>query len=117
MKSRITEYINHQYCELDGSECTRCQKCEYLPSQSSNRLNNFLIVCVIVCVIIFVLNPLLMMGVEKNSQINIQSTDDSTTLEDRVDNYNQQMSDDEREYREYTGLGNESIGDNYNPMG
>lgn len=38
-------------------------------------------------------------------------------LEERVNEYNSEMSADERAYRNYTGIGDESIGDNYNSMG
>lgn len=39
------------------------------------------------------------------------------SLEERVDKYNSEMSADEKAFREAHGLGNESIGENYNSMG
>ena len=38
------------------------------------------------------------------------------TLEEKVDYYNAHMSEDERSFRDTYGLGNESIGENYNSM-
>ena len=26
MKSRISNVVNHKYCELDGTECIKCKK-------------------------------------------------------------------------------------------
>ena len=39
------------------------------------------------------------------------------TLEDEVVDYNVNMPNNERRFREWSGIGGESISDNYNSMG
>lgn len=50
------------------------------------------------------------------NEINEQPSNNSMTLEEKVDYYNAHMSEDERSFRNTYGLGNESIGENYNSM-
>lgn len=118
MPSRIKErnYMNN-YCEIDGTPCIRCQKCKHLPNQSSKRSHKWLIVFVIAFIIIFVLLPLYNVGIQKHNDLLEESQEKTMDLEERVNEYNSEMSADERAYRNYTGIGDESIGDNYNSMG
>lgn len=119
MESILDKHINHRYCELDGEKCIRCQKCESLPAKpikpikSSNRLNKVLITLVIICIIIFIIYPLLMIAMEKSVQTNSNGGD----LQSKVDAYNAQMSEEEKQFRQYHGLGMETVGENYNSMG
>lgn len=46
-----------------------------------------------------------------------QPSNNSMTLEEKVDYYNAHMSEDEKRYREYCGLGGDTYGEWYNPMG
>lgn len=116
--SRIDKYkYNNNYCELDGTTCTHCRKCDHIPTQSNNRTNKLLIVFIITFIIIFILIPLYSIGIQKHNEITEQTTKQSTTLENQINNYNDQISADERYFKEYYGLGSESVGENYNPMG
>lgn len=129
MKSRILKYhYDNRYCELDGEECSHCRKCDHLPAQSKGSwLNKLLIVLVILCVIIFIIHPLIVgtynqallskdTSKSTNKDISKDTVKDTSNLEARVDNYNKNMPADERAYRNHVGLGNESYGENYNPM-
>ena len=114
MKSRILKYhYDNRYCELDGNKCSHCCKCDHLPTpKSSNWLSKILIACIIICIIIFVLNPILTAGLQHN----VQKTPQTNTHDNKVATINSQMSSNERAYREYVGLGNETAGENYNSM-
>ena len=116
--SRIKEhnYANN-FCEIDGQPCIRCQKCKHFPKQSNNRFRNFLIIFLIILIIAFILIPLCQIGMQKHDGLMQGTTKNSTTLEDKVDNYNAQMSADERSFREAHGLpSTDSYGEHYNPM-
>ena len=114
-KSRIKKHhFDYNYCQIDGDICIHCSKCDHIPvKRSTNRLHPLLIFLLIVCIIIFILNPLIQVGIDKN----FENNNDSNTLENKVDEYNNGMSADERQYREWTGIGEESVSDNYNSMG
>lgn len=101
--SILEKHINHRYCELDGTKCIRCHKCESLPTKSSNWLNKVLITLVIICLIVFVAYPTLMIAADNTHHTN---NNDKT-----------QMSMSEQVFREQHGLGADSAGDNYNSMG
>lgn len=51
MKSRISNIVNHRYCELDGTECIKCQKCNYIPKPSRNLLSKLVIALLIILLI------------------------------------------------------------------
>ena len=119
-KSRIKRYHHENlYCELDGKECTHCCKCDHIQpiKQSSNFLLKLLIACLIISILYLLLFQIVPTALEKHSHFHEKSTNNSMTLEDKVQNYNSQMSNDERAYRNWTGIGAESIGDNYNSIG
>ena len=113
MKSRIEKYHhNNNFCELDGTKCINCCKCDYINNKTStNKFTAFLITLIIICVIIFILAPMI------TAEIHHQNINDNMISDDKTQNYNLQMSDDEKQYREYVGLGAESVGENYNSMG
>ena len=83
--------------------------------------SDFLPNCIIAILIIFICYLLMCQiipaGIEKRNCLMEKQQNNSTTLEYRMANYNIGMSDNEKEFREYHGLGTESIGDNYNSMG
>jgi len=56
-------------------------------------------------------------GIEKRNNLIEGQSNNSMSLEDDVVNYNMKMSDSERSFREWSGIGEESIGDNYNSIG
>ena len=119
-KSRIKRYHHgNNYCELDGRECVHCRKCDHIKrqKQSSNFLLKLVIACLIIIVIYLLVFQIIPAGLEKHSGLIEKSNNNSMTLEDKVHNYNTQMSDNERAYREWSGIGGESIGDNYNSIG
>ena len=64
--------------------------------------------------LIFVL--LFSLYIVSSNEINKESNENLITLEEKVDYYNAHMSEDERSFRNTYGLGNESIGENYNSM-
>lgn len=117
-KSRIKKYRHeNNYCELDGTQCTHCRKCAHTRPKS-----NFLHNCVIVLLIIFVCYLLMCQVIpalieKRDSNLMQKQNNNSMTTQDKVSNYNTHMSNNEREFREYHGLGAESISDNYNSMG
>lgn len=108
----------NNYCEIDGTPCIRCQKCKHLPNQSSKRSSKWLIVFVIAFIIIFVLLPLYNVGIQKHNDLLEESQEKTMDLEERVDNYNAQISADEKTFREAHGLpSTDSYGEHYNSMG
>ena len=111
--SRIKEYRhNNNYCELDGEKCTHCRKCDYV---HNTKKGNFLFKIVLILLIIFICYLLIFhvipANIEKHNSMN------NNTLDEKVANYNMRMSDDERSFREWSGIGEESVGDNYNSIG
>jgi hypothetical protein len=57
-------------------------------------------------------------GIEKHNDLVEQSSNNSLTLENKVDNYNAEISADEKAFREAHGLSpTDSYGEHYNPMG
>jgi len=51
------------------------------------------------------------------NKTNEEPSNNSMTLEEKVDYYNAHMSEDEKRYRECCGLGGDTYGEWYNPMG
>lgn len=74
----------------------------------------FALSVVLLIFLIFVL--LFSLYIVSSNEINKESNENSMTLEEKVDYYNAHMSEDERSFRNTYGLGNESIGENYNSM-
>ena len=109
MRSRILKYhYDNEYCELDGEKCSHCRKCDHLPAppKASNWLNKLLIACIIICIIIFIIHPLITgayhqqnIQSQQSPQSSKKAIDNSDTLEAKVDNYNKNMPDNERNYR------------------
>lgn len=64
MKSRISNVVNHKYCELDGTECIKCRKCHYMPKPSRNLLSKLLIVILIALLIYIMFFQTLPMAVK-----------------------------------------------------
>ena len=57
------------------------------------------------------------MGIEKHNDLIKEQSNNPMTLEDEVADYNMNMPNNERRFREWSGIGGESISDNYNSMG
>ena len=116
-KSRIKKYHHsNNYCELDGTKCVHCRNCDHTHSTS-----NFLLNCIIALLIIFVsvilFCQIIPMGIEKHNDLIKEQSNNPITLEDEVADYNMNMPNNERRFREWSGIGEESISDNYNSMG
>lgn len=115
VKSRIAFFAENKYCHLDGKECTRCEKCKYIPKKSRNWLSKIIIILLIIILLYLIFFQMLPMAIELN-QLKEKQSNDFKTLDEEVEDYNLHMSDEERRYREYYGIGNETVGENYNPM-
>ena len=115
MESRISKVINYRYCQLDGKECTKCKKCNYMPKQKSNLASKLVIILLIILLFYILFFQTIPMAIELY-HLDKDTVNNLTTSDDTTQNYDIYMSDEEREYRNHTGLGVESIGENYNPM-
>ena len=118
-KSRIKKYHHeNNYCELDGKECIHCRKCDHIRSaKKSNFLLKFLLVLLIILICYLLMCHIKPAGIEKRNHLTKEQNNNSMTLDDKVVNYNMNMPNNERAFREWSGIGNESIGDNYNSIG
>ena len=75
-------------------------------------------VALFVVLLIFLIFVLLFsLYIVSSNEINKESNENLMTLEEKVDYYNAHMSEDEKRYRESYGLGGDTYGEWYNPMG
>ena len=72
-----------------------------------------LLICLIAFVLFLLIFFIVPMGAEKTNE----PAKKPMTLEEKVHNINMNMPQEERSFRQYYGLGNETIGENYNSMG